>query len=121
MAHSLGRLRHIAAGAIGVGSILAGLALAFRLVTPGLVEQLPTSELLGLLGLLTLPALALWALSADRNAAARIPGAIPEPARTDRMIEPKPLPHGGVPEAEVHAPGRRAVHHRRHDPARTAA
>ena len=40
MASSFGRVRPIAAAAIGIGSILAGLILAFRLVTPGVVERL---------------------------------------------------------------------------------
>ena len=136
MAFLFGRLRHIAAGAIGAGSIVAGLILAFRLVTPGLVEHLPTSELLGLLGLLVLPLLMLWVILCHRRAAASLPVAQPAPrassllglARTSAQPENAPAPgfgddaeEPGDSEIEVHAPGRRAVRHRRHDHARANA
>ncbi len=124
MAFSLGLLRPMAAGTIAVGSILAGLSLAFGLVTPTQAAQLPTLELLGLLGLLALPPLTLWAMWADRNAAQAMRGM--EPVRAHAMIEPKPLKveaagddEGGaeieieVETVEIHAPGRRAVRHRR--------
>jgi hypothetical protein len=135
MTISLGRVRHVAFAIIGGGSILAGLLLAFRLFTPAQVTQLSTLELLGLLGLLVLPPLTVWAVWADRNALAKLPVPIRETARPDRIIEPKPLAldEAGDPESvveldvefaseiEVHSPGRRAVRHRRHDPARASA
>lgn len=136
MAITSGLLRPLAAGAIAAGSILAGLFLAFRLITPSLAAQLPTPELMGLLGLLALPPLTLWAMWADRAAANALPVPQPEPIRTNRadrtsrLIEPKPIVFAAVevddptptePEVELHAPGRRAVRHRRHDPARTPA
>lgn len=122
MAFSLGLLRPLAAGTIAVGSILAGLSLAFGLVTPTQAAQLPTLELLGLLGLLALPPLTLWAMWADRNAALAM--RVAEPVRAHAMIEPKPLeveaagddeggPEVEVEVVEIHAPGRRAVRHRR--------
>lgn len=128
MAFTSGLVRPIAAGTIAVGSILAGLSLAFRLVTPAQAAQLPTLELLGLLGLLALPPLTLWAMWADRKAASE--AATPRPVmadRADRIVEPKPMVFAAVedevsaemqPEVELHAPGRRAVRHRRHEPVR---
>jgi hypothetical protein len=132
MSFFLGRVRHLAAGTIGAGSIIAGVVLAFRLVTPALVERLPTFELLGLLGLLILPLLTLWALATHRRAAARVPALRPEPIHS-HVVEPKPLTvldddfHTfdnditSAAEVEIHAPGRRTVRHRRHDPSRTIA
>ncbi len=114
MALSLGLLRPLAAGTIAVGSILAGLSLAFGLVTPTQAAQLPTLELLGLLGLLALPPLTLWAMWADRNAALVMRGT--EPVRASAMIAAKPLEAAGDAtevDVEVHAPGRRTVRHRR--------
>ena len=136
MAFPLGRIRHIAFAIIGAGSILAGLLLAFRLFTPALVAQLPTLELLGLLGLLVLPPLTVWAIWADRNAFAQLPAPVLDIAQAGRIIEPKPLVFDEAEdgeesvveldvefasEIEVHSPGRRAVRHRRHDPARVGA
>ena len=121
MASPFGRVRHIAAAGIGIGSILAGLFLAFGLVTPGVVERLPTSELLGLLGLLVLPLATLWAYWADRHAAARVPAATNQPVFSSQVIEAKPMDENAEPAVEVHPAGRRAVRHRRHDPARSAA
>ena len=128
MAFSLGLLRPLAAGTIAVGSILAGLSLAFGLVTPTQAAQLPTLELLGLLGLLALPPLTLWAMWADRNAAQAMRGMEPEPVRASAMIEAKPLEveaegddedgaevENQMEPVEIHAPGRRAVRHRRID------
>lgn len=118
MAFSSGLLRPLAAGTIAAGSILAGLSLAFRLVTPTQAAQLPTLELLGLLGLLVLPPLTLWAMWADRNAALMTRAA--EPMRAHAIIEAKPLEleaagaeDASEVEVEVHAPGRRTVRHRR--------
>jgi hypothetical protein len=129
MTFCFARVRHALAAAIGVGSILAGLALAFRVVTPGLVQQLPTNELLGLLGLLALPPLTLWAFVADRRAAANTAAHMPESvgaesaagfdqARVEPAVELVAEAGGGV---EIHPPGRRVVHHRRHEPVRTIA
>lgn len=118
MAFTSGLVRPIAAGTIAVGSILAGLSLAFRLVTPAQAAQLPTLELLGLLGLLALPPLTLWAMWADRNAALAM--RVMNPVRASSIIEPKPLEleaagaeDASEVEVEVHAPGRRVVRHRR--------
>ncbi len=127
MALTFGLVRPIAAGSIALGSILAGLSLAFRLVTPTQAAQLPTLELLGLLGLLALPPLTLWAMWADRKAANEAVMPQPEPVMADRIVEPKPMVFAVAedeesaemqPEVELHAPGRRAVRHRRHEPVR---
>ena len=121
MASSLEKVRPLAAACIGIGSVLAGLVLAFRLVTPGVVDRLPTNELLGLLGLLVLPLLALWALWADRHAASRAASLAPEPFCTAQFIEAKPVANDAAsePEIEVHPAGRRAVRHHRLDPSRS--
>ncbi len=121
MAIPFGRVRQIAAVGIGVGSILAGLILAFRLVTPGVVERLPTNELLALLGLIVLPGATLWAYCADRHAAARATAATTQPVFATQIIEAKPAGEPAEPAVEVHPAGRRTVRHRRHDPARSAA
>ncbi len=123
MVFSSGFLRPLAAITIGAGSILAGLLLAFRLVTPALVAQLPTLELVGLLGLLVLPPLTFWALWADRNALSKLPIPVATPAIQSCIIEPKPLAldaagaedESEIELVEVHAPGRRTVRHRRHE------
>ncbi len=117
MASSWGKVRLLAGAFIGLGSVCAGLVLAFRLVTPGVVERLPTNELLGLLGLLALPLAALWALWADRRAAAIAAPPEPEPIR--QFIEAKPTP-SAEPTIEIHPAGRRTVRHRRHDPVRVS-
>lgn len=128
MALTSGLVRPIAAGSIALGSILAGLFLAFRLVTPTQAAQLPTLELLGLLGLLALPPVTLWAMWADRKAASEAATPQPEPVMADRIVEPKPIVFAVAEEeeqsaeaqleVELHAPGRRAVRHRRHEPVR---
>ena len=123
MAFTSGLLRPLAAGIIAAASILAGLSLAFRLITPTQAAQLPTLELLGLLGLLALPPLTLWAMWADRNAALAMRAC--EPVRAHAEIEAKPLEldaagteDASEVEVEVHAPGRRTVRHRRIEAAR---
>lgn len=121
MAFPFGRVRQIAAAGIGIGSILAGLILAFGLVTPGVVERLPTNELLGLLGLIVLPLATLWAYWADRHAAARATAATTQPVFPTQQIEAKPEMETPEPTVEVHPAGRRTVRHRRHDPARSPA
>lgn len=68
MAVSSGRTVRILgiAAACGV-SIVAGLGLVFQLVTPALLPILATHELMGLLALLVLPAVALVALRVHRR------------------------------------------------------
>lgn len=53
-----------------VASVSLGVVLIWRLVTPEVVQDLATSELLALFGLLLLPVLTVCAILADRRAAA---------------------------------------------------
>jgi hypothetical protein len=50
-------------------SLFAGLTLVLRFVTPTTIFQLRTTELLGVLGLIMLPWLTLWAMHAEARAA----------------------------------------------------
>jgi hypothetical protein len=71
MTRSFGSARDLLAGSVGIASMLAGAVLAFRLITPGVVDQLATTELFGVLGLLILPMVMFWTLAAERRAAIR--------------------------------------------------
>lgn len=64
------RLRCLGLAGVCAVSVLAGLALVFRLVTVEGVSRLHTYELVGLLGLLVLPVATGFAYAADRRAAA---------------------------------------------------
>ena len=66
------RWRFVCVVACAAVSTLAGCALLFRLVTPESVGQLRTMELLGLLGLVVLPWVSLWAYVVDRRIARRV-------------------------------------------------
>ena len=99
MSCSLGRADSVVVGAVGAGSVLAGLVLAFRLVTPDQVGGLSTLELLGLVGLLLLPVLTLWMGALARKASAQAaPAGVKElavepPASTaSTFFELKPTP-----------------------------
>jgi hypothetical protein len=69
----------------------AGAALAFRLITPGVVDQLTTTELFGVLALLILPVVLCWTLAAERRAAMRVRQNSPRPAGPLVEVEIKPM------------------------------
>lgn len=62
----------MSAALCAVLSTAAGCMLLFRLVTPDTVGKLATYELLGLLGLVVLPWITLWAFMVDRRLARQL-------------------------------------------------
>lgn len=73
--------------AVACASVVGGLVLVFRLVTPDSVDRLGTTELLFLLGLIVLPLVAFWARVADAQSAQRFEDAdVRVHAKTDEPV-----------------------------------
>lgn len=112
------RWRVFAAALCAVVSTGAGCMLLFRLVTPDTVGKLATYELLGLLGLVVLPWITLWAFMVDRrlsrqtmtperaHAAAAHESESAVPAATSAAVPSRDPAHGRIP-------GRQVERHRR--------
>jgi hypothetical protein len=65
------RPRPILGAVTALLSVASGFVLVFRLLTPGTLDRIPTPVLLGVLALLALPLLTVWAFFIERRAATR--------------------------------------------------
>lgn len=111
---SLSTSRIIGIGIACAASVTVGIGLVFRLVTPESVARIGTAEMLGLLGLLVLPAGVLAAARAHRAAAPGTPvPRLPAPPRAVVVIAPDLRDVSGVRHRHrLHPPahvGRRQV------------
>ena len=114
------RWRFVSVVACAAVSTLAGCALLFRLVTPESVGQLRTMELLGLLGLVVLPWVSLWAYVVDRRVAHHGARAGAEQGGTASAREPHRAEARLAEPGAAREPGRQVERHRRRadEPAR---
>lgn len=94
----MGRVRKLAVGCVAAGTVVTGIVLAWPLFRPGVLASVGTAQLVLLIGLFTLPLVALAAWEFERRArhAAPVP----------RSPEPD---HANVPMLYVPIPEERAI------------
>lgn len=101
---------------IAICSMLGGLVLIWHLLRPGVINLIPTTQLLILLGLFVLPAITVgaWALDLKHIKAAAPPRDAPrsDAARAEALSESLNLAHGHAPGRDPTNPGRHAEAHR---------